>query len=398
MYQRHLQGQLVELAKKMPIVTVTGPRQSGKTTLAQGTFANYRYVSLENLDEREFATQDPHGFLQQYDKHVILDEIQRVPELFSYLQTEVDADESPGRYILTGSEHFSVSKNVSQSLAGRTGLLRLLPLSFAELHGRSPQTVWQDGELNVVDRPEEWSLADIIFHGLYPRVHKNDLDPRQFYRDYIDTYLTRDVQALLQVEDMRKFQRFLALLAGRSGQLVNLSQLSSDVGASHTTISRWLGILEASFIISVLPPYFRNFNKRVTKSAKLYFLDTGLLCSLLRIRDAKDLQTHPLYGSIVETFIYAEIVKNFTHQAEQPPLYFWREQSGLEVDILIDLGVQQLPVEIKASQTLTSSFVDALQKWQNLANQQSNPSFLIYGGDKIQQYHGVQTVPWFMVS
>lgn len=396
---RHITEKLKRLSQQYPIVTLMGPRQSGKTTLSKHLFSDYRYISLEDPDMRDFALSDPRGFLAMYSGQVIIDEVQRVPDLFSYLQTNVDLDPTPGRFILTGSEYFAVSHNVSQSLAGRTALLRLLPLSFSELSRCSVQTVWHENMLRPMkDQQVPTSFPDVLFKGMYPRIHDRQLDPQQFYRDYLDTYLTKDVRELLAVEDIRRFHHCLMLLAGRSGQILNLSELGGLVGVSHSTISRWVALLEASFIIYLLPPFHKNYNKRIVKSPKIYFLDTGLMCHLLKLRAPEEVPLHNAYGGIVETSVVSEIVKHFFNQGEKVPLYFWRDQSGREVDLLIDLGNQIIPIEIKAGATYTSSWAKNIREWLTLSGQAEQDGFVVYGGSQYFVRDGIQILPWFEVS
>ena len=397
MLVRHLAKTLKQAAAQYPIVTLTGPRQAGKSTLTKIVFPKYRYISLEDPDIRQFAESDPRAFLQVYSRHVIFDEIQRVPELFSYLQTQVDADNESGRFILTGSQQFLLNSKISQTLAGRTALLKLLPFSLAELLAVSPQICWQKKKLMNRNVPDK-SLYQFLYEGLYPRLHDKALNPKQFYRDYVDTYVTRDLQSLLQVGDLRKFQIFLRLLAGRVGQRVNLTALGNDTGVSHSTISHWLSVLEASYIIYVLPPHFANFNKRLVKSPKIYFFDTGLLCYLLRIQSADDLIYHPSIGSIFESFIFSEIYKNFIHQGEEAPLYFWQDRTGNEIDLLIDQGRKLLPIEIKSAKTIHSQFLEHINNWLKLKDNPQDVGFLVYGGDEWQKRNGIQILPWYAVS
>jgi hypothetical protein len=397
MINRFLENTLKKTAKKYPVVTVTGPRQSGKTTLAKHAFPEYTYISLEDPDNRSFAEEDPRGFLSEYDRYVIFDEIQRVPDLFSYIQTMVDEKPINGRFILTGSQQFLLNEKISQSLAGRSALLRLLPFSLAELTGRKTQNYWKS---NAVDRthPPRKKLYNYIFNGFYPRIYDKHLDPRQWYRDYYETYATRDVRSLINVGDIKSFEQFLRLLAGRSGQLLNLSSLGNDSGVSHTTVKRWLSILEASYLIYILPPYFKNFRKRIIKSPKIYFLDPGLLCFLLRINNPKDIATHPQRGAIFETFIFTELYKSFSHQGLEPPLYFWRDRSGSEIDFLIDRGTKAMPIEAKAGKTVSSDYMKSIISWLTLPGNQQREGVLVYAGDSFSKRQNIQILPWYAVS
>ena len=397
MLNRFLEKSLKRSAKKYPVVTVTGPRQSGKTTLTKHAFPEYDYISLEDPDHRSFAEEDPRGFLAEYDKFAIFDEIQRVPGLFSYIQTMVDENPINGRFILTGSQQFLLNEKISQSLAGRSAILRLLPFSLAELLKRKTQPYWQSDRLKHTNPPGN-NLYNYIFNGFYPRIYDKKLDPRQWYRDYFETYATRDVRSLINVGDLRSFEQFLRLLAGRSGQLLNLSSLGNDSGISHTTAKRWISILETSYLIYVLPPYFKNFRKRIIKSPKIYFLDTGLLCFLLRINNPKEIATHPQRGAIFETLIFSELYKNFSHQGLEPPLYFWRDRGGSEIDFLIDHGTHALPIEAKAGKTISPDFLNTMNSWLDLPGNEQKEGALIYAGDSFSKRQKIQIVPWYAVS
>lgn len=398
MYKRQIAESLKKSMKQYPAVTVTGPRQSGKTTLAKETFPNFDYVLLEDPDTLEFAENDPRGFLNKHNEHVIFDEIQNAPHLFSYLQGKIDENEKAGRYILSGSQQFSLNEKISQSLAGRTALLRLLPLSLSELENRPSQTYWSEKKLNDGMKKPKHSCYDIMLQGMYPRLHKNNISPTEFYRDYVDTYVTRDLRKLLEVNNLSKFMTFLRLIAGRSGQLVNLQSLGNDAGVDHTTVKRWLSILETSYIIFLLQPHHKNFNKRLIKAPKLFFLDTGLMCYLLRIKNVDELQHHPLIGSIFETFIFTELYKNFSHSNEKLPLYFWRDRTGNEVDFLIDRGLDLLPIEVKSSQTLSSSLLKNIKHWLSLKDNSQKNGALIYGGNEWRLSENIQTIPWYGIS
>ena len=397
-FQRHLSKYLKKYLKKYPIVTLTGPRQSGKTTLVKKECKNYQYVSLEDPDNLEYALEDPRGFLDAYSENVIFDEVQQAPKLFSYLQAEVDKNPKPGRFILSGSQQFLLNQKISQTLAGRTAKLNLLPLSLAELCERNCQQLWHSNTLTKPLAPEK-SLYFYLFSGLYPRIFEYDLDPKQFYRDYVSTYVTKDLQQLLHVGDLRSFQNFLRMLAGRSGQKLNLTSLGNDLGVSHTTIKRWLSVLEASYIIVILEPYYNNFNKRLVKSPKVYFLDTGLLCYLLRIKKVDELRFHPQIGGIFETFVISELIKSFYHQDQIPPLYFWQEKTGEEIDVMIDHGQSLLqPIEVKSTQTISQKLFENLHQWLNIKENPQDQGYLIYAGKEWKKRGNIQTVPWFGVS
>ena len=377
--KRNAAGVLIKLAKGYPVVTVTGPRQSGKTTLVRQVFTDKPYASLEDPDQREFAGQDPRGFLAQFSKGAILDEVQRCPALLSYLQRIVDEARAPGMYILTGSQQFGLLSGVTQSLAGRVALLTLLPFSLRELNrlGHVPAT-----------------LDAVLVTGSYPPIHDRNLDPPVWYANYIATYLERDVRQLLNVHDLSNFQRFLRLCAGRTGQLLNLSGLANDCGITHNTAKAWISVLEASFIVSLLPPHHANFNKRLVKTPKLYFLDTGLAAWLLGIKSAADLTAHAMRGALFETWVLSELLKQRYETGQPSNLFFWRDRTGNEVDVLADTGAKLVPLEIKAGATLNADFFTALTRWRELAGTQAGPAHLVYGGDSLVTRGGVRVVPW----
>lgn len=376
---RNITQNLLKLSQKFPAVALIGPRQSGKTTLAKKVFADYRYVSLEDLDNRSFAETDPRGFLSLYDRRVIIDEAQKSPTLFSYLQTHLDNLEEPGQYILTGSQNFLLGEKISQSLSGRVGLLKLLPLTINEL-GR--------GHVSF-EIYEEY-----IYHGFYPAVFARAVDPKDWYASYVQTYLERDVRSVLQVSNLSLFQKFIKLCAGRVGQVVNLTSLGSDCGISHNTAKAWLSILEASFVIFMVPPYFRNFNKRLIKSPKLYFWDTGLASHLLGLKNSTAVTSHYLKGGLFENLIGAEIAKEFYNRGEEFPLYFWRDRTGNEVDFIYESGNSgPVAAEIKAGQTYSPEMSASLLYWKNLSGFKSQVR-LIYGGNQSQKRDGIEIFSW----
>lgn len=395
MFKRTLSEKLASLAGQFPVVSITGPRQSGKTTLTKTLFSDHAYVSLEDPDEREFALSDPKGFLRRFSGGVILDEIQRAPALLSYIQGIVDREDRPGRFILTGSQQFHVMEKVTQTLAGRTALVNLLPLSLDELLGRDAGDPWRLDDMPVPSAHPPFSLEEIIFKGLYPRIHDKGLEPHDWLSAYYRTYVERDVRDVANIGNLETFQRFVRLCAGRSGQLLNLSSLGADAGISHTTARSWISILQAGFIIHLLPPHFANFSKRIVKTPKLYFLDTGLLCYLLRLREPGELVTHAMKGAIFETFVLGELYKAFVHQGEAPPLYFWRDQSGHEVDVVIDTGKKLLPIEIKSSETVDGSFFDGLKYYLSLGSPAAEKGVLIHGGDSMYFREQFMVRPWF---
>jgi len=397
MFKRALAGKLKQLSTQYPVVSVTGPRQSGKTTLTRLVFPDYRYVSLEDPEQREFASRDPKGFLGGFKGGVILDEAQRAPHLFSYIQTIVDLEGKAGRFILTGSQQFLMLSKVSQSLAGRIALLRLHPLSLSELRGTTPLA--PDRILQPPRTvPPDVTLDKILFTGMYPRIHDRGLDAREWYGGYLRTYVERDVRDVLRIGDLSAFQNFVRLCAGRSGALLNLSSLAADCGITHPTARAWISVLEASSLITLLRPHFRNFSKRIIKTPKLYFLDCGLLCYLLRIRNEEDLASHPLRGSIFETFILSEMYKVFAHSGEEPPLYFWRDQTGHEVDLIVDFGRNLIPVEIKSAKTVAPDFFNGLKYWMSLKGNATRDGILVYGGEESQDREGIRVRAWHSCS
>jgi len=396
MIPRTLTRKLREAAARFPVVTVTGPRQSGKTTLVRAAFRNHEYVSLESPDQRAFALEDPRGFLAQFDGPAILDEAQRAPDLFSYVQTIVDESGRAGRFILTGSQNFLLLETISQSLAGRSAVLHLLPFSLAELEGRAPLPIEALGRrLPRVKKPAKRDLLEMLFAGFYPRIHDKGLPAREWLGAYYETYVERDVRGVLNVGDLEAFGRFVRSCAGRNGQILNLSSLASDCGITHTTARRWISVLEASFIVLLLRPHYRNFGKRLIKAPKIYFLDTGLLCFLLGVGSPRDLHHHASRGPIFESFVVSELCKNFMNRGERPPLYFWRDSTGHEVDLLIDLGRRLIPAEIKSARTIAGDSFDGLDHWRKIAGQPRAPAALIYGGDRLFEQHGAIVHPWF---
>ena len=395
MIHRTLETILRRAARQYPVVTLTGPRQSGKTTLVQAAFSNYEYVSLEDPDQQDFAISDPRGFLAQFRGRVILDEAQRAPKLFSYIQTIVDRETSVGKYVLTGSQNFLLMRTISQSLAGRAAVLHLLPLSLSELQGRPPLSINSFGKRvpRVAGLPKP-DLMQVLFGGFYPRIHDRKLPPQRWLADYYQTYVERDVRELLNVGDLEAFGRFVRLCAGRNGQLLNLSSLGNDCGISHATAQRWVSVLEASFLAILLRPHHRNFSKRLIKSPKLYFLDTGLLCYLLRIRSPEELWVHASRGSIFESLVISELLKNYLHRGKEPDLYFWRDSTGHEIDVLIEQGEQLIPVEIKSSQTIVEDFFTSFHYWRDLVSDPGSPAALVYGGDRTFRRSRVVVYSW----
>jgi hypothetical protein len=382
MYARTLEPRLRTLTATFPAVFLTGPRQSGKTTLARTTFPDFHYVSLEDLQNRQEAVEDPRGFLRRLEgkKGAILDEVQRAPDLFSYLQGFLD-EERIGPLVLTGSQNFLLSERISQSLAGRVAILELLPLSLAELAERPALRPEQLADpASLVDGKPPMPLEELLFRGLYPRIHDRGLDAATWLDGYLRTYIERDVRQLTNIGNLEVFSRFVALCAGRSGQLLNSSALAAEAGVSHPTARSWLSVLQASYIVLLLKPHHENFNKRLVKTPKLYFLDSGLLCHLLGLRRSEDLAVHPLRGAIFETFVVGELSKMFLHSGQTAQLYFWRDSAGHEIDALLDLGAQRIPVEVKAGQTLAGDVFRGLSYYLELAG--SGHGVLVYGGEE----------------
>lgn len=397
MIRRHLQSSLIKAASWSPVISLTGPRQSGKTTLAKAAFPSAHYISLEDPSVRRFASEDAKGFLSQFGRErVILDEVQRAPELFSYIQGIVDEQDIPGQFILTGSHNFLLLESISQSLSGRCAIHHLLPFSQAELRGANliqphDLTTWMSTQTIGSSLPPKKSLFEMLWTGAYPRIHDKQIPPQAWLASYIQTYIERDVRSILNVTDLETFTRFVRLCAGRTGQLLNLQSLGNDCGIDQKTAKRWLSILETSFIVKRLQPFHANFRKRLVKSPKLYFLDTGLLCYLLQISKPEDLITHAMRGAIFESWVVSEFYKTYFHSTTQPNLYFFRDSNGNEIDLLLDQGTQVLPIEIKSGETINSDFFKGINYWRKLVNQDACQAALIYGGQDVQQrqsYHG----------
>ena len=383
MIPRTLEQKLRELSGYYPAVVVTGPRQSGKTTLCQKVFPAKAYVSLEALDTREYAISDPRGFLTEYGNGAIIDEIQHVPELLSYLQSDIDTRPDPGRFILTGSQHFGLSQSISQSLAGRCGILVLLPPSLGEL--RTFPTAPAD-------------LFPVLWQGAYPRIYDREIPAHQWLADYTATYVQRDVRQVINVGDLQVFSGFLKLCAGRTAQEINLSALGSDAGLSHNTVRAWLSVLETSYIIHRLPAWHANIRKQVVKAPKLHFFDSGLVCYLLGIRKQEQLRFHPLRGAIFESWVMSEIYKTIVHSGVQPNLFHYRETRGLEIDLLIEQNEGLDAVEMKSGATVAVDFFKNLKRFSDrMITAGKNlliRNHVVYGGDDTQQRSDAQVVSW----
>jgi uncharacterized protein len=383
MIERFLQPRLLDLATRYPVLTLTGPRQSGKTTLSRMAFPGMPYVSLENPANREFAQEDPVAFLARYGGGAVIDEVQRVPKIFSYLQGLVDEDPRPGRFLLTGSQNLALVDAVTQSLAGRTTLTELLPLSLGEIR-RFP------------DPPAD--LDTLLWQGGYPRIYERSLPAHEWLADYTATYIERDVRQLIKVGDLLLFQTFLRLCASRTGQILNLSSLASDCGISQPTARSWLSVLEASYIVFRLPPFFANLGKRLIKAPKLYFYDTGLAANLLNIENPRQLETHPSRGALFETWAVAEIAKAYLHRGRRPRLSFYRDRSGLEIDLVLEKGADLVLVEVKSSQTPSGQPFSAFERFaETLAGREASRiagRVVVYGGEESQERSRGQILSW----
>lgn len=383
MIKRVLEARLRKLARSFPVITVTGPRQSGKTTLCRATFDELPWVSLEEPDIRAYAKEDPRGLLSTYRDGAIFDEIQRAPALTSYLQTMVDEDPRPGRFVLTGSQNLAVTRATNQSLAGRTAMVHLLPLERAEIR----TTRFADDDLTTT-----------LWRGGYPAIFARPVEPAEWLSAYTATYLERDVRELLNVGDLSLFQTFLSLCAGRVGTLLNLSALGADAGVSHTTARSWLSVLEASFVAFRLRPWHRNLGKRLTRSPKLYFYDTGLVCWLLGIREPGHLARHPLRGAIFENWVIAELIKQGRHRGLEPRAWFYRDRSQIEVDALLERGDHRVAIEAKSGQTIGRDFFAGLQRFRDLwaaaGDELPLRTVLVYGGDRDQPRTPTAVLSW----
>ncbi len=382
MIARQIISSINELKDKYPIIALTGPRQSGKTTLLKSLFTDYHYISLEDPNVRDFAQNDPKGFLKNYDEKVIFDEVQRVPHLFSYLQSVVDASGKMGQFVLSGSQNFHLLQQITQSLAGRVALFKLLPFDFQEL--KAAQLLPQNYE-------------EIIVKGQYPAIFDRNIPSSAFYANYLQTYIEKDVTTLLNIKDIRTFRNFLGLCASRVGQLLNLNSIANECGISQPTAKAWLSILESSYIVFPLTPFYQNFSKRIVKTPKLYFYDTGLVCYLLGIKDAKTLTTHALKGSLFENLILSEFQKQNHHKNLHQEFYFWRDTNGNEIDLLVPNVAQFDIFEIKSSQTILTEHFKGLDYFESLAPDKVISKTVIYGGTENQIRTKGFIKPWYSI-
>lgn len=379
LFKRNITNTLIETAKSFPITALTGPRQSGKTTLLKYLFPSRDYINLEDPDRFLMVSSDIRGFLND-GKPRIIDEAQRLPELFSYLQGHVDKDPIPGQFILSGSQNFLLSEKISQTLAGRVGLLELLPLSYSE----------------YLTHPQSKDLAiwDFLYHGSYPRPYNENLDVTIWFNSYIKTYLERDVRSLINIKDLNTFHRFLQLCAGRHGQLLNLNELANDTGISQTTATNWINILEASYIVYRLQPYYKNFNKRIIKTPKLFFYDSAIVCRLLGIESPAHLKIHVNRGQIFEGFIISEIIKYFFSKGATAPVYFWRDHRGTEIDLVIERFDKEYAIELKSGQTFDTTYIKSLTEWQKITGNQPKHSYVVFTGNENIKFNNIEILSW----
>lgn len=378
MINRELSSIIKRLRKQFPVITLTGPRQSGKTTLLQSVYKDIPYISLEDLDIRNAAINDPRAFLSNFPEGVVIDEAQRVPELFSYIQGIVDKNKDL-HFVLSGSQNFLLLQNITQSLAGRAAILKLLPFGISEL--RADGLVFNNYE-------------EVIYKGLYPGLYDKEIEPSFFYSSYISTYIEKDVRQIKNIENLNSFSNFLQLCAGRAGQIVNLNSLAIDASISPNTAKSWLSILEASYIIYFLQPYHKNYNKRITKSPKMYFYDTGLVCSLLGIDNEQQIRTYYSRGALFENLIITELVKNRFHKGQNHRFYYWQNKTKQEVDLIIDTTDGPQPYEIKSGMTMNDCFFSNLKYWQKITGEDSKNLNVIYGGDKELKTSNGNYISW----
>ena len=379
MFERVIKNKVLNSFKKFPIVGICGPRQSGKTTLVKQIFKDLPYINLEDPSLRTLIKQDPKGFLNNYQKGLIIDEIQYIPDLLSYLQLYSDAKEKPGQYVITGSQYFLLNEKIAQSLAGRISIVTLLPLSYPEMKQALSKNI---------------DIYSLIFKGFYPRLHKYRIDSYEFYSNYVQTYVEKDLRQIQNITDLSAFQRFIKLCAGRIGQILNLSSLAIDCGISHVTARKWISVLEASYILYILKPYYSNFNKRIIKAPKIYFYDTGLASYLLDIKLPDQLQTHYAKGALFENYVVSEIVKYRFNKGLNPDLFYLRNKTGQEIDIVLEKSNKMHLIEIKASSTINSSFMNNINYWKEFISDAK--SFLIYNGTDFNKsiFKGTSILNW----
>jgi hypothetical protein len=376
---RNIKQSMDSLLKKYPILVLTGPRQSGKTTFLRSQFPNYKYVNLENPDIRNYALKDPNGFLIEHGSYVILDEVQHVPELFSYLQTKVDNDTILGQFILSGSQNFHLMRNITQSLAGRVALFKLLPLDLQEMQ----EAGWLHDDYAVN-----------LQRGCYPAIYDRDISSKVFYSNYLQAYVERDLSELIQIKDLKQFRNFISLCAARVGQLLNLNSLANECGISQPTAKSWISVLETSYIVYQLQPYHSNFNKRITKSSKLYFYDTGLLCFLLKINDASSVKISPYKGNLFENFVINEYLKQNYHQNLLLDFWFWRDAVGHEVDLIWQNSEKLNLVEIKASETIMTDMFKGLNYFEKFIPEMIETKTLVHTGNFNQNRTAAKVLSW----
>jgi predicted AAA+ superfamily ATPase len=389
MIPRIAEKTLHRYAKGFPVIYITGPRQSGKTTLARLAFPKKRYFSLEDPDTLLLVRSDPRGFLDQWPDGLILDEAQYLPELFKYVKAMVDNDPKPGRYIITGSQQFNLMEKITESLAGRASFLTLLPFSLAELVS-APELVSAAKAGSPLCAENPWEL---MIKGFYPPLYDRDLNPRDFYAAYITSYVERDLRQLVNVKELNTFQSFIKFCAARTGGVLNLSSLALDCGITHNTAKAWISVLTISGIVYLLRPYYKNFGKRLVKSPKLYFVDPGLACRLLGIQTAEQLFLSPLRGGLFEGFIISELIKNRLNRGENPELWFWRDNNGMEIDCLIAEAEKLAAMEIKSGKTFNDEMTSCLERWSKIYTE-GGDRFLVYTGLQKSAYKGIKLLPW----
>jgi uncharacterized protein len=387
MIKRHIADLIKRFKKQFPVVVITGPRQSGKTTLIKNIFPSYNYFNLENPETLTRIESDPASFVKEFGQKTVIDEVQRYPQLLSYIQAAVDEQKKMGSFILSGSENLLLSEKVNQSLAGRAAYVELYPLAVEEL---------KDADLS------KKNVYSQVFTGFYPALYAQEIDIIDYYNQYIATYVERDLKQISSIANLSLFRKFLALLSGRIGQLINLSSLANDTGVSVSTIENWISILEASYLIFRLQPHYKNFGKRYIKSPKLYFTDTGLVCRLLKISSVKELKTHYLIGGLIENLIIMEIKKYLANYQSSSDLYFFRDSNNNEVDLIIDQGLQQIPIEIKAGGTFSKNYLKGILYWQKLAKKSKQAKaptgYIIYTGNQAHKANNYSLLEWNSIN